>query len=261
MTLTRPLYDRRRTLLITALAVLIVMFLWINPLQLGIVDLVLSPLRLFVTFVHEAGHSLAALLSGGQVIGFTVSADGSGLATTAGGSRALILPAGYLGAALFGSLMFYIVNRFPRYMDAIAFLLGAGMILFTLLFARPDETGSPLAMLLGIGFGGVLVLMGAKANTLVTLLTLNVLALMTALNAVFDVYGDLVQYGDQFNRLGVRTDAAAFSREVVPILSPVLVGVIWSLIAVLIVAAAVYYAIWKPLRAEVNSAYERITRA
>lgn len=257
---TLTLITRRRVLTITALALVVVWFLWNDPLQLGFLEILVAPLRLFVTFIHEAGHSLAAILSGGRVLGFQVSGDGSGLATTAGGSRALILAAGYLGAAFFGSVLFFTVNRLPRYVRTLAIGLGVFMIGFTVLFARPDGSGSPLAFMLGLGFGALLMLLGAKANLTANLFVLNVLAVMTALNAVFDVWGDLVAAGDTFSRMNVQTDAVAFSREVAPLLPPVLVGILWSVLAVLMLGISVYYALWKPLHAEVNDAYTRARR-
>jgi hypothetical protein len=81
---------------------------------------------------------------------------------------------------------------------------------------------------------------------------------MTALNAVFDIFG-LISYGDTATRMGIRNDAMAFSQEIAPILSPTMVGVLWAVIALLMFAVSVYYAIWKPLHAEVNEAYRRAT--
>ena len=49
------------------------------------------------TLVHELSHGLAALLTGGRFVQFTITPDASGLATSAGGWRWLIIPAGYLG--------------------------------------------------------------------------------------------------------------------------------------------------------------------
>src|SRR6185295_9739341 len=117
---------RQRALLLMPVAALIVFVLWNIPQLSGI----LYPFRLFVTYVHEAGHGLAALLTGGHVFGFQVNADGSGVTHTAGGWQWLILPAGYLGAATFGALLFFVANRFPysRYLSAG---LGVLLIVFT----------------------------------------------------------------------------------------------------------------------------------
>lgn len=247
-----PRKYRRQALLMTVLAMVVVYFLW----NMRDLSFILYPIKLFVTYVHEAGHSLMALLTGGKVIGFVVSPDGSGLATTAGGSRALILPAGYLGAALFGSLLFFIVNRFPRFINQIAIVLGGGMVIFTVLYARPDESGSWLALLLGVGFGMALMFIGAKVHRLVTMLLLNVLAVSCALEAVMDLWM-LMQFIGA-TRGDIHNDAAAFAREVTPLIPASLVALTWALMAVLMLAAAVYYGVWKPLKQEVNDSYEAV---
>lgn len=246
--------DRRRALSMTAVAMVVVYILWNIPA----LDFITYPLRLFVTFVHEAGHSLAALLTGGQVVGFLVSPNGSGLATTAGGTRAIILPAGYLGAALFGSLLFYTVNRYPRFAGSMAALLGVGMALFTVMFARPDESGIPLALMLGVGIGMLLMYIGLKANQLITLVFLNVLAVMTALNAVLDVWY-LTRAIDASRGL-VQNDAVAFSQQVTPLVPPTMIAFIWALTAMAMFGMALYYGIWKPLRQEVDETYDSLVR-
>jgi hypothetical protein len=245
---------RRQALSMTMIGMVVVYILW-NMHEL---DFLMYPLRLFVTYVHEAGHALAALISGGQVVGFLVAADGSGLATTIGGSRALILPAGYVGAALFGSLLFFIANRFPRYVNHIIAVLGLGIITFTILFARPDETGAPVALVIGIVFGLLLLGIGWKANRLITLLVVNVLGMVTALNAVLDVWY-IVQNSDA-GRGMVTNDAAAFSRDITPLLPAAVVAFIWAGIAVALMSLALWYGVWKPLRFEIDDAVENIQR-
>ena len=78
--LTHLALFRQRALVIALVAFVITLVLWNVP-QL---DFILYPVRLFVTFVHETGHGLAALISGGRFVNFTVSPDGSGVALTAG---------------------------------------------------------------------------------------------------------------------------------------------------------------------------------
>lgn len=242
--LLRERVTRRRTLGNTLAAVVIVYLLWnvppLSPLA--------YPFRLFVTYVHEAGHSLMALVTGGQVVGFTISTSGAGLASTAGGVRALILPAGYLGAALFGALLFFLINTLPR-ARTISVILGGALIVFTLMFARPDETGAPVALIVGLVVGLGLIALGWKANTDINLLVLNVLAMMTALNAVLDLlllvrYSDVVMVSE---RSIVRNDAAAFSEEVAPLIPPAVWAFLWAGIAVIIMGTAVYYSIIDPL--------------
>lgn len=236
---------RRRALMITVAAMAIVYLLW----NVSVLAPLAYPFRLFVTYVHEAGHSLAALLTGGRVIGFSVSADGSGLAATAGGTRALILPAGYIGAAVFGALLFYLINTFHR-TRLIAMALGAGLIIFTLLYARPDASGLPLALLVGLATGAVLMVLGWKASRYLNLLVLNVLAMMTALNAVLDVVL-LTRYSNvQIETAGggiIRNDAAAFSAEIAPLIPAAVWAFLWAAIALALLGVSVYFSIVRPL--------------
>ena len=248
----KPKRYRRQALGMTALALVVVAVLWNVP-QL---DFIVYPLRLFVTYVHEAGHSLMAILTGGKVLGFFVSPNGSGVATTAGGARALILPAGYLGAAFFGSMLFYLVNRFPRMANGLAAVLGVGMVLFTVMFARPDDSGMPVALAVGTIFGMLMMFIGLRANSLITMLLLNVLAVMTALNAVLDVWM-LTQFIGA-TRGEVHNDAVAFSESITPLVPPTVVATIWMVIAGAMFAVAVWYGVVKPLKREVNDSYDAL---
>ena len=237
---------RRQTLLISALAFVAVFLLW-NQREM---EMLLYPLRLFVTFVHEAGHSLAALISGGQVQGFTVFANGSGVAVTAGGNRALILPAGYLGAALFGSLLFLLSNRVPRWLPGVAIALGAFLIGITAIYGRPDESGSPIAIIIGVGFGLFILLVGAKAPRVINQLLLSILAVVTALEAVYDLWYLVGNSG--VGRGDVRNDAAAFAQEITPLLPAAIIALLWAVIAVAMLGTAIYIGTIKPLRSEIE---------
>jgi hypothetical protein len=239
-----PAISRRRALTIASLAVVVVYILW----NVSALEPVTYPFRLFVTYVHEAGHSLMAIITGGKVLEFTISADGSGLARTVGGSRALILPAGYVGAAFFGAALLYILNTVPR-AKTISIILGGALIVFTLMFARPDDDGNWSAIVVGLLFGTALIGLGWKANADINLLVLNVLAIMTALNAVLDVVS-LIRYADVVMVSGhgiARNDAAAFSEEIAHGTPPELWALVWAGVAVLMIGAAIYYSILRPI--------------
>jgi hypothetical protein len=223
--LTHLALFRQRALTIAILAFVVVLVLWNIP-QL---DFVMYPFRLFVTFVHESGHALAGLLTGGRVGGLTVFADGSGVTLTSGGSRLLILPMGYVGAALF-----YVTNTvpYPRTISlALAALLGAITLLYTSFLST--------AWLVGLGFALALLALWRYADRSVNLLALNVLAMITGLNAVLDLVGLVNNSGASLG--AVRNDAAAFSAEIAPIIPPVVWAVLGALIAVALLGAAVYF--------------------
>ncbi len=237
---------RRQTLLISALAFLAVFVLW-NQREM---EMLLYPLRLFVTFVHEAGHVVAALISGGEVHEFIVYADGSGVARTRGGNPALIYPAGYLGAALFGSLLFLLSNRVPRWASGIAMALGAFLIGITVLYGRPDSSGLPIALAVGVGFGTIILLIGAKAPRIINQLLLSILAVTTALEAVYDL--KYILDGSLNGTINPQNDAVRFAQEITPLLPAAVIALLWAGIAVAMLGTAIYVGAIKPLRNEIQ---------
>jgi hypothetical protein len=60
-----------------------------------------------VTSLHELGHALATIVTGGHVLSLQVNLDGSGLCRNSGGIRLFVICGGYLGSTLFGNLMLY----------------------------------------------------------------------------------------------------------------------------------------------------------
>lgn len=229
---------RRRALGMTLIALALVFVIWNIPALNG----VLYPFRLFVTFVHEAGHGLAAILTGGQFEHFEVMANGAGLATTRGGSRAVILPAGYMGAALFGTLMFVLVNRIP-YPRLLAFGLGLAIITLAGIYGQTSR----LALIVGGAFAGGLLLMSLVGTRYLNVLVLNVLAILTALNAVLDLLFLTQNVTARTPDGRVLNDAAAFSQEIAPGVSPSVWAWAWAVTALMILGLAAYWSVLRPL--------------
>jgi len=219
-------------------ALVIVLVVWNIP---GL-DRVLYPFRLFVTFIHEAGHGLAAILTGGEFLYFDVLPDGAGLATTRGGSRAAILPAGYLSAAFFGAALFYVTNRFP-YPRLIALAVGAGVGTLSLLYGQTSQ----IAYTVGGAFALALVLVGLLASRYQVVLLLNLLAIMTALNAVLDLLFLTRNITARAADGRILNDAAAFALEIMPETSPALWAWLWAGASVLLLGIAVYRSLLRPL--------------
>jgi hypothetical protein len=230
--LTDAVFFRQRSLIIALIAFALAFIAWNLP-QL---DFVLYPLRLFVTFVHETGHGLAALVTGGSIGRLVVFSNGSGIATTIGGSRTIILPAGYLGAALFGAALFYLANTF-FFSRTLSFVLGVMVAVIALTYTEFLST----AWLVGIGFALALGLLAWKGGRNFNLLVLNLLAVLTGLNAVMDLIGLVNNSSAMFG--DVRNDAAAFSAEVAPLIPVGVWAIVWAVLAVLILGAAVYYSL------------------
>lgn len=128
--LADPTAHRQRDLLLAFAAFAVAVLLW----QVAGLSLLTYPLRLFVTMIHELGHGLAAILTGGEFLRFEVAEHGAGLAYTRGGSLFAILQAGYLGTALFGAALLLLTHH-TRRPGLIAIGLGALIGLLSVLFS------------------------------------------------------------------------------------------------------------------------------
>src|SRR5207244_6559716 len=89
--------DARPQAVTLLFAALISVALWFIPFA----EILSYPFRIFVTFIHEGGHALAALVTGNSVQSLSVAMNASGETyTTSGGmcSPMLVATAGCLGA-------------------------------------------------------------------------------------------------------------------------------------------------------------------
>lgn len=132
MTTSQPIRTTpsRRDALLAFVAFVIAVALW----QIQGFSVLTYPLRLFVTMIHELSHGLAAVLTGGSFLHFEVTKYGAGLAYTSGGSRFVIIQAGYVGTALFGAFLLIAANRVRR-PGAVAVVLGLIVGVLTLLYS------------------------------------------------------------------------------------------------------------------------------
>lgn len=102
--------DARPQIKLLLIATAITIALWFIPYA----DYLVYPIRLFVTFVHEGSHVLAALLTGGSVESLSVASNGSGeVYSVPSGFFGAILTssAGYLGSTAFGVLLLVMIRR------------------------------------------------------------------------------------------------------------------------------------------------------
>ncbi|MCY3780603.1 MAG: M50 family metallopeptidase [Chloroflexi bacterium] len=242
----------RRSLLISSMAFIAILALWNSPSMAGVAH----PLRMFIDNIHGALINLAMVLSGGSVEGFTLSSLGNYTITFAGGHEAVYLPAGYLGSALLGSVMFFLVNRAPHLLRGLAMLTGAFTVGFLVLFIRPDAAGDLISMIICIGFGIALMVLGWKGrgdiNQLrswrsITQIIMTIVALMTALHIVLDLPYVLVAPARIEDGTIVNT-VAEFATEVMPGISVPVIAYSWSAISILLVGIAFYFSIPRRLK-------------
>lgn len=175
-------------LIATALSVL----LWFIPY----LEFLTYPFRIFVTFIHEGGHAIAALLTGNSVASLSVAMNASGETyTTYGGiiSQTFIASAGYLGSMAFGALLLILIRRAvaARYV-----LLGCAIFIFTLtmiyglikpIFSISSWSGIPFTLLAGTSIAVGLFLIARFASARVAAFFTSFLAVQCVLNALFDL--------------------------------------------------------------------------
>jgi hypothetical protein len=101
----------------------------------------LYPITLLVTFLHEFGHAVGAVITGGSMKSMEINLDGSGLTNTVGGSPAVTLMGGYIGSAILGNILFYIGAKLPRFHRITLVFLG-GLMLFAGTFWYKDITST-----------------------------------------------------------------------------------------------------------------------
>jgi hypothetical protein len=146
------------------------------------------PLKILVVFFHELSHGLAALVTGGKIDRIALVAQEGGFCYTMGGSRFIILSAGYLGSLVFGGLVLLLAAR-TRWDRGVAIALGGVVLLVTALFMRP-------VLSFGFGFGlataAVLVVSGWKLPEVVNDYLLRAVGLTSCLYAVLDIKSDIL---------------------------------------------------------------------
>ena len=188
---------------------ILIVFLWDT--------LFVYPLKIFVVFMHEVSHGLAAIVTGGSVVGIQVNPQQGGLALTQGGSRFWTLTAGYLGSLLWGGFILLLAAR-THFDKAISILIGLGMVAISI--GAGDST---FTYLFGIGFGVALLAVGFFLPEAVNDWILRVIGVTSCLYAILDIKSDVL------DRSHLRSDARMLS-EITGIRTEVW-GVLWILIA------------------------------
>ncbi len=184
----------------------------------------LYPVKVFVVLLHELGHGVAAVLTGGEVVRIEISSDLGGVCWSRGGWRLAVLPAGYLGSMLFGGLILVAASRVHE--DAwLAAGMGVGVLTLTLALVR-----TLFGVLFGLLFGAALLLAAWGLPRPANDLLVKFLGLTSILYAVIDIKEDLIA------RTVPGSDAYAMSREL--FLPPIFWGGLWMLLA--LAAAAVF---------------------
>lgn len=237
-------FNNRQILILIGLAglaaVLMTAIPWLEPLNYSF--------RLLITMIHELGHGLAAMLTGGSFIRFVVFPDGAGLAYTAGGWRFLVVPAGYLGVALFGAILI-MLGRNHRWSRAAMVVIGLVMILFSLRYGTPSIfTSHPLSGVLttvsGVFFGGLFLLVALKATDGWIVFLLHFIAIRAGLTAFSDI---VTVIGLSVPSLTpARSDAQSMAE--LTFVPAIAWAVLWAFAAMTLIGGAIWLTWLRPAR-------------
>lgn len=191
------------------------------------------PIKIFVVFMHEVSHGVAAVVTGGQIVTIEINQQQGGHAITQGGSRFWTLTAGYLGSLIWGGLILLLAAR-TRLDKAVSVLIGIGMVAISIGFGESSFT-----YIFGISFGVALLLIGFFLPEGFNDWILRIIGVTSCLYAILDIKSDVL------DRSHLRSDARMLS-ELTGIPTTVWGG-LWILIAVALTVWFLYIA-GKPTR-------------
>jgi len=186
--------DARPQAMTLLLAAILSIALWFIPFA----EILSYPFRIFVTFIHEGGHALAALVTGNSVQSLSVAMNGSGETyTTQGGlfSQMLVSSAGYIGAMTYGALLLVLIRRSVA---ARLVLVGSAAVVFALTtifgVVKPIMAGTwgslgglPFTLLAGVLISVGLFAVARFASARVATFLVSFLAVQCVLNALLDL--------------------------------------------------------------------------
>lgn len=178
---------------------------------------ILYPIRLLVTFLHEFGHAVGALLTGGSVENVQINQDGSGWTKSINGNRSITIMGGYIGSAIFGNMLFFIGAKLRWLVKPMLSLLAASMI-FTAVYWYTSPFTSGMLIL----FSLTLIIITFKTNFG------KVVLMFLGLASILFIIQD-------FN-VGPSSDLAAYADELV-----ILPAVAWKYIWLFIVVVMSFF--------------------
>ncbi|KAF0715399.1 hypothetical protein AaE_011339 [Aphanomyces astaci] len=214
--------DQMQSIFVIVGYTILIFKLWRFPL--------LHPFKILTVFLHELGHALAVWMTCGKVTSMEVHPNEGGVTSYAGGVALVIVPAGYLGSAVWG-MAFVVASP-----DRLAAEIAAGiLILFLLIFIYYAKNA--YMRWLNAGFivilGGLIALDRAvPGGSFALRYVILFMGVMSCLFSVYDIWDDLIA-----RRIN-DSDASVFAKMTHT--SSRCWGVIWGLFALGTMGGAVY---------------------
>lgn len=148
---------------------------------------VVYPLKVFVVFLHEISHGIAAVATGGSIQRIELSPRLGGLCHCPGGNPFVTLSAGYLGSLAWGALILEAGHRAGSRAQRVVQALGVLVLVLSVLFVR-----GVFGVVFGLLFGLALILAAGRLSAAANRALLYVLGLTSALYAILDIKSDVL---------------------------------------------------------------------
>ncbi len=174
--------DKSDTYLIIAIIIVIVLQ------NIHTLRFLMYPFNLLATWIHEMSHGLTAAALGGDFKKLVINSDTSGYAqyaynpsTMGTFAKATIASAGYMGTAIFGTIMLFFRKK-DKFVKIFSVLFGVLMILSLIIYIR-----SWVGVFFAVPFSALLLFVGLKSNAEFNKFFYNFLASQIALNSLLDI--------------------------------------------------------------------------
>ena len=131
---------------------------------------------------------------------------------------------------MWGGLILILAAR-THLSKLISAIIGVGMILISAFYLR-----NTFGFLFGVGFGGVLIIVGRFLPESINEWLLRVIGLTSCLYAILDIKSDIL------DRSHLRSDARMLHEEVTPYIPTIVWGVLWMGIAIGVTLCVLYIA-------------------
>ncbi|OGL41251.1 MAG: hypothetical protein A2161_22445 [Candidatus Schekmanbacteria bacterium RBG_13_48_7] len=186
---------------------------------------VIYPVKLFVVFLHEISHGLAAVLTGGKIVQIEVNQQLGGICYTQGGSQFIVASAGYIGSIFWGAMILLLSSR-TRFYKLGAFFIGAVLIFISLLYVS-----NSFGITFGVGFGILLIFVAKFAPGVINKFILQFIGIVSCFYVLIDIKEDLFSFEHRV------TDAQILANMThIP-------AIIWAIIWMVISFFTVWFAI------------------
>ncbi|KAL7511825.1 hypothetical protein ACHAXN_008755 [Cyclotella atomus] len=207
-------------------AYIVIIFIFHNTI-------VCYPFRLLTTFLHELSHAIACWITCGDVHKIRVFDNEGGVTQYVGGCRLLVIPAGYVGSAMWGSL-FVMLSGGRKTATGVAGTL-VGMLLWSLCYS-PNKTMVYLNLFYAI-FTSVFIYLEWWVFSPILNYVVLFYGVFVGIHAIFDTYQDTLR------RTVLHSDAYACYEQKCNCCLPKCIGMQWAIINIVLQLFGVWVAL------------------